>query len=131
MQVKVGNSSEIPAGHKDGTLELALYARNYALVPDPLVTLLGDFTDDGADWGVMKWQHAVLSQQLAALGQGGLKPAQAAAARLKVATILQQELPVLPVAWYRQSAAVNKALRGVSLDPQERSYRLTDMSWGR
>ena len=131
VQVKVGNSSEIPAGHKDGTLELALYARNYALVPDPLVTLLGDFTDDGADWGVMKWQNAVLSQQLAALGQGGLKPAQAAAARLKVATILQQELPVLPVAWYRQSAAVSKALRGVTLDPQERSYRLADMSWGR
>jgi len=48
-----------------------------------------------------------------------------------VATILQQELPVLPVAWYRQSAAVNKALRGVTLDPQERSYRLSDMSWGR
>ncbi|MFD2449689.1 ABC transporter substrate-binding protein [Vogesella fluminis] len=51
VQVKVGNSSDIPAAHKDGTLELALYARNYALVPDPLVTLLGDFTDDGADWG--------------------------------------------------------------------------------
>ena len=131
VQVKVGNSSDIPAAHKDGTLELALYARNYALVPDPLVTLLGDFTDDGADWGVMKWQNAALSQQLAALGRGGLSVPQAAAARLKVATVLQQQLPVLPVAWYRQSAAVSKQLRGVSLDPQERSYRLSDMSWGR
>lgn len=131
VQVKVGNSSDIPAAHKDGTLELALYARNYALVPDPLVTLLGDFTDDGADWGVMKWQNAALSQQLAALGRGGLSAPQAAAARLKVAAVLQQQLPVLPVAWYRQSAAVSKALRGVSLDPQERSYRLSSMSWGR
>mgnify|MGYP006180881519 CR=1 FL=1 len=74
-------------------------ARNYALVPDPLVTLLDDFSVDGADWGVMKWQNAALSQQLAALGQGGLTSPQAATARLKVATVLQQQLPVLPVAW--------------------------------
>lgn len=129
LHVKIGNSSEIPAGHKDGSLELGLYARNYALVPEPLVTLLGDFTDDGADWGVMKWQNAELSKTLAALAHGGLTPVQAAAARLKVAGILQSEQPVMPIAWYRQSAAVSKKLQGVVLDPLERSYRLTGMSW--
>ena len=55
LKVAVGNSSEIPAGHQDGSLQLGLYARNYALVPDPLVTLLGDLAPAGADWGVMNW----------------------------------------------------------------------------
>ncbi len=42
---------------------------------------------------------------------------------------LQSELPVIPIAWYRQHVAVNRRLQGVSLDPLERSYRLTDMHW--
>ena len=33
------------------------------------------------------------------------------------------------IAWYRQHVAVNRRLQGVSLDPLERSYRLTDMHW--
>ena len=53
VQVKIGNSSEIPAGHRDGTLELGLAARNFALGPDPLITLIDDYGDKGGDWGAM------------------------------------------------------------------------------
>jgi peptide/nickel transport system substrate-binding protein len=42
---------------------------------------------------------------------------------------LQEQLPVIPVTWYRQQVACSKRLAGVSLDPLERSYRLTDMEW--
>ncbi|CAN0428182.1 unnamed protein product, partial [Hapterophycus canaliculatus] len=35
LDVNVSNYSIIPEGHNDGTLEVALYARNYALTPDP------------------------------------------------------------------------------------------------
>ncbi|MGY6036666.1 ABC transporter substrate-binding protein [Aeromonas sp. AE23HZ002T15] len=131
LKVAVGNSSEIPAGHQDGTLQLGLYARNYALVPDPLVTLMGDLAPGGSDWGVMNWQSAALTSQLARLGRDKLPTDEAAALRLNIATSLQQELPLLPIAWYRQSAAVSRDLKGFELDPQERSYYLTRLSWGR
>ena len=49
--------------------------------------------------------------------------------RATVTQTLQAELPVIPIAWYRQHVAVNRRLQGVSLDPLERSYRLTDMHW--
>ncbi len=130
LKVAVGNSSEIPAGHQDGSLQLGLYARNYALVPDPLVTLLGDLAPAGADWGVMNWQSPALEQDLARLGKETLPAEEAAALRRGIATTLQQELPLLPIAWYRQSAAVSRQLKGFELDPQERSYHLTRLTWG-
>ena len=129
LRVAVGNSSEIPAGHQDGSLQLSLYARNYALVPDPLVTLLGDLAPTGADWGVMNWQSPTMEQKLARLGKETLPAGEAAALRRDIATTLQQELPLLPIAWYRQSAAVSRELKGFELDPQERSYRLDKLTW--
>ncbi|WP_429146478.1 ABC transporter substrate-binding protein [Aeromonas rivipollensis] len=129
LKVAVGNSSEIPAGHQDGSLQLGLYARNYALVPDPLVTLLGDLAPAGADWGVMNWQSPTMEQTLARLGKETLPAGEAAALHRDIATTLQQELPLLPIAWYRQSAAVSRALKGFELDPQERSYRLDALTW--
>ena len=51
LEVSVANYSEIPAGHQDGTLHVALYARNYGLTPDPIGTVLADFGAGGGDWG--------------------------------------------------------------------------------
>lgn len=128
LDVKVGNSSEIPAGHRDGTLELGLYARNFALVPDALVTLMDDYGPKGADYGAMGWNNPALTATLQGIAKG-TDAAAAAAGRKKVTEILQEELPVIPVAWYRQSAVVSKRVEGLSLDPLERSLRLTDLTW--
>ncbi len=128
VDVQVGNSSEIPAGHQDGTLELALYARNFSLVPDPLVTMLTDFAPKGADWGAMGWTSPALTRTLTDLADG-IDSAGAAAGRRQVAEIMQAELPVIPVAWYRMSAAVNTQIDGLTIDPLERSWRLADLSW--
>jgi len=127
VTVAIGNSSEIPARHRDGSLELALVARQFGLIPDPTGTLLQDFSPTGGDWGAMHWQHPDLQQALAKLS--ALPPDATAAVRAhwrgRVADIQHRELPVIPVAWYRQTAAVSPALTGFSLDPLERSYRLT------
>lgn len=128
VDVRVGNSSEIPAGHQDGTLELALFARNFALVPDPLATLLNDYHPGGADWGAMGWSNPQLTGTLHDLADGA-DTATAAAARAKVAAVLHRELPVIPVAWYRQSAVVNGRLDGFTLDPLERSWRIAELRW--
>lgn len=130
LDVRVGNSSEIPAGHQDGSLELGLYARNYALVPDALVTLTDDFGPDGADYGAMGWNNADLTSALNTMASGA-DTGSMEENRQRVTEILQSELPVIPVAWYRQSAVVSKRVEGLVLDPLERSWRLTDLTWAK
>lgn len=132
VAVSVGNSSEVPAGHRDGTLEMALGARNYALVPDPLVTLLQDFGPEGGDWGAMGWSHPEFTDTLNALARvsgAGDDERGAATLRRRLTSILQRELPLIPVAWYRLSVAVSPRLSAVSVDPLERSYRVGQMGW--
>lgn len=122
------NSGEIAAKHHDGTLELALVARNFALTPDPLGTLLQDYAPQGGDWGAMNWSNATFNQTLAGLVQGR-DPAKSQAERQQLTRILQTELPTIPVAWYQQTAAVSKRLTGASLDPFERTFGLEKMRW--
>lgn len=132
LQVAVGNASEIPSGHRDGSLELGLAARNYGLVPDPLGTLLDDFGSDsqsmGGDWGSMGWSDAELAGWLDTL-RHVVDPDTHTDLSGRVAARLAEALPVIPVAWYQQTAAVSGTLEGFSIDPLERSYRLDKLRW--
>lgn len=128
MKVAIVNSGEIPAGHQDGTLDLALLARNFSLVPDPIGTLLQDFGPKGGDWGAMGWSSPELVAALDRLGQV-TDARERATLRGRVAAILQSELPVIPLAWFDHGVAANKRIRGVTTDPLELSYRITAMSW--
>lgn len=128
LRVDIGNSSQIPAGHQDGSLELALLARNFSLIPDPLGTLLQDFGPGGGDWGAMNWSHPELTAHLNTLTRT-TDTALQARLRTAVATLLQEELPVLPIAWYQHTAAASTRLSGVRIDPLERSYHLSRMRW--
>lgn len=129
VRVDVGNSGDIPLGHRDGSLQLALIARNYATTPDPTSTLAQDFGRSGGDWGAMGWSDAGVADALARLQAGGIAAEPAAALRRQVVRTLQDALPVIPVAWYRQTVAVSARVGPVRLDPLERSYRLTAMEW--
>ncbi|BFO57258.1 MULTISPECIES: ABC transporter substrate-binding protein [Comamonadaceae] len=129
VRVDVGNSGDIPLGHRDGSLQLALIARNYATTPDPTSTLAQDFGPRGGDWGAMGWSDARVADALATLQAGGIPKDRAAALRRQVVRTLQDELPVIPVAWYRQTVAISRRVGSVRLDPLERSYRLTAMEW--
>lgn len=128
LQVSVGNSSDIPAGHQDGTLELALVARNYSLVPDLLGTLLQDFGPNGGDWGAMGWSSTSVRTSLDNLSTVADTPRRSAL-RGSLATVLHAELPVIPVAWYQHTATSSKRLGNVRIDPLERSYRISQMQW--
>lgn len=129
VQVQVGNSGDIPLGHRDGSLQLALAARNYGTVPNPGSTLLQDFGAAGSDWGAMGWRHGAVSEALHLLDRGVPSKRQAEALRRSVVQVLQHELPVIPIAWMRLQVAVGARVEGVSLDPLERSYRVTRMRW--
>ncbi|GAA4229017.1 peptide/nickel transport system substrate-binding protein [Sagittula marina] len=118
------NSSAIPAGHQDGSLDLALIARNFSLIPDPIGTVRSDYVGNG-DWGAMNWNNEAFATLVAHIARDGGAPADKA----KAAAILQDELPVIPIAWYRQTLAVSNAVEGAIIDPFERSFGLQDLRW--
>ncbi len=124
LTINSTNSSEIPAGHQNGTLELALLARNFSLIPDPIGTVLSDYVGNG-DWGAMNWRNA----DFAALVRGIARGVGGDRERAGAAAILQAELPVIPIAWYRQTLAVSDRVEGATIDPFERSFGLQYMRW--
>ncbi|WP_278315225.1 ABC transporter substrate-binding protein [Lolliginicoccus levis] len=125
VKVDVTNSSEIPAGHADGTLELGLLARHLALVSDPLVTVADTFGPDGADWGAMNWRNDEVLAAVDALLAGASED-RAEELRATIARIAQEDLPVIPIAWYRMNAAVSDRIEGFVMDPLEHTWRITD-----
>ena len=126
VDVSVGNFSEIPSGHQDGTLEMGLYARNYGMIPDPVGTLIEDFDQKGSDWGVMNWQNPELSENLLTLETTRDSDA---ATKQRVSQIIFDERPIVPVVYYQQNAAAHKSLKGLEIDGLERSFYLNKLSW--
>lgn len=124
VDVSVGNFSEIPAAHQDGTLQMALYARNYGLIPDPIGSLSEDFAPKGSDWGAMNWQNDTLTQSLAKLNTLTFDDPNAKALKQQVSQIIHDERPVTPVLYYQQNVATSKDLKGLQIDPLERNFYL-------
>jgi peptide/nickel transport system substrate-binding protein len=124
IEVKVTNSSEIPAGHADGTLQLALLARHFALVADPLVTVADTFAPEGSDWGVLNWQDAGITAAIDELLDGA-EGSRADELHATITETVQDQLPLIPVAWYRMNAAVNERVEGFVIDPLESSWRIS------
>ncbi|WHO77203.1 ABC transporter substrate-binding protein [Rhizobium sp. BT03] len=129
-KVSVGNSSEIPARHKDGTLEMGLISRLYSIVPDPVGTLLQDYGPGGSDWGSMGWDNKEMQgivDKLAATSDAAIRaPLQARAVE-----ILQEELPSIPVTWSELAIVSSKRITGVEVDPLEVNYGLSSVRWAK
>ncbi len=114
----------IPAGHQDGSLQVALSARNYGFLADPLTTILEDYANGGGDWGAMNWRDNSMDN-LEKVSQS-VAPDVAHIQSAVEAVYLQK--PVIPVAHYKQNIAVNERVRGFVFDPYERSYYLNQMT---
>lgn len=130
VEVNITNSSEIPARHKDNSLQLGLYARNYSLVPNPLGTMIEDFAEKGGDWGVMHWFSPELKQAVDALVERP-NPVEDPMRKEQVVRILHEELPLIPVVWYEQTVAISNTISKVVIDPYERNYGLARIEWSR
>ncbi len=128
IEVEVTNSSEIPAGQADGSLELALIAKHFALVSDPLIDVAAVFAPGGSDWGVMNWHDPAVDRAVDALLRDG-SDAEAQRHRETIARTAQEQLPLIPVAWYRMNAAVSDRVDGFVIDPLETTWRITDLAW--
>lgn len=128
LQINVTNASEIPKAHQDGSLQIALYARNYGMSPDPLLAISEDLNPKGSDWGVMNYQNPALNEALQTIATT-TDDAKKDALKKQVATILVDERPLIPVVYYQQSASAHKSLQGLMLDPFERKYNLNTLHW--
>jgi len=128
LEVSVSNYSEIPAGHQDGTLELALFARNYGATADPTGTVLADFGSGGGDWGTMNWDAPQVADAIANIAATGESNVRNPLIKTVVADI-HNELPLIPVTWYQHTVSVAAGIEGVVIDPLERSYGLEFISW--
>jgi peptide/nickel transport system substrate-binding protein len=128
LEVAIVNAGEIPSGHADGTLELAVVARSYALVPDPIATLQQDYGPKGGDWGAMGWSSPQLLgavDSLISVSDEKARPQ----LRATIATVLQNELPVIPIAWIQQTTSSSARIANLSIDPYETSYRISQLAW--
>ena len=128
LKVSVGNSSEIVAGHRDGSLDIGFASRNFSLVPDPLGTMLEDYGPKGGDWGAMGWSNNEMQDLFQKLNVVA-NPAEREPLQKRIATILQDELPVIPVSWVELAMVSNKRVTGMKLDPFELSYHLSSIRW--
>jgi len=125
--VSVVNSSVIPSSHLDGSLEMALVARNYGNVADPLGVMIADYGDGGSgEWGATGWYNAELPYLLEALQEEQDLIRYRDMAR-RISRILVAEMPVVPVLYYTQQTAVSARVQNFSFDPYERNYRVADM----
>lgn len=122
--INATNFSEIPAKHNDGTLSTALFARNFALVPDPVGTLLQDYAP-GGDWGAMGWDNPAFAAKVRAMAAGTAPEG----TRADLVATLHAELPVLPIAWYQLTMAVSEGMSGVVIDPFERTLGLSAVTF--
>ncbi|WP_417585902.1 ABC transporter substrate-binding protein [Nitrincola sp.] len=127
VRVSVTNSSAIPAGHQDGSLEMALIARNYGFIADPLGVMLADFgADKGGDWGAMQWDNTEVPALLKTLEEE-TDPQRSREISQGIARMLAEELPLIPVSFYTQLTAVNQRVQNFRFDPFERNYYLNEM----
>jgi len=128
LEVSISNYSEIPAGHQDGSLEVALYARNYGSSIDPTGTAQADFGAGGGDWGSMNWDSPSVVEAIDTIAATADTAVRNPLIK-QVVTEIHNDLPLIPVAWYQHTVSIANGLEGAVIDPLERTYGLESMSW--
>lgn len=126
LKVDVTNSSMIPASHQDGSLQLALIARNFGINADPLPIISSDFANGGGDWGTMNWSNAMVDGAIAELLHSQDKE-RAFELSQQVAKEIYQDTPVIAISSYSQHTSVNKRVKNFKFDPFERNYFINQM----
>lgn len=126
LKLLIGSYTEIIRKHKDNTLHLGLISRNFALVPNPLGTLIQDYGRGGANWGAMNWNNETMFNYL-----DELKLRDNQALQYKVTELLQKELPSIPLAWTEKTVVSNKRVENVKVDPLEINFFLSEMKWAK
>jgi peptide/nickel transport system substrate-binding protein len=105
-------------------------ARNFGFVVDPIGTVTTDFGpfEGRGGWGAMNWNSSSFNDAVKRYFTTFNKKEQQVL-REKIVHILQEELPVIPIAWYDNFVVVNKRVTGVRLDPSEQRPYPEGVEW--
>ncbi|MDD2207295.1 MAG: ABC transporter substrate-binding protein [Aminobacterium sp.] len=120
VKIRVEKSGMVPEGNKNGTLESAFIARNFGFVADPIGTLTSDFGPEKGrgGWGAINWNSTTFDEAVKTYIET-FETERQVSLRKTMTSILQEELPAIPIAWYDNHVTVNHRIQGVSLDPSE------------
>ncbi|MDR6821109.1 peptide/nickel transport system substrate-binding protein [Neorhizobium sp. 2083] len=131
LTIQVGESSLIPEAQNNGTLELGLGIRTMIYqVPDPVARLTSDFATDAPSTdatGATGWKSEAMRAAVAEYNRT-TDPAARLPLQRKMADILQDELPVIPITFTDEKYAVSERLQGFVADPVMQTRPLNHLS---
>jgi peptide/nickel transport system substrate-binding protein len=127
INISVGQTASIPAAVRDGTMQMAMFARTYVNVPDPIGTIIPDYTLERSVWGTMNWDGRGRMRALTDAYVTGFDAARNAALRREITRLIHDEMPVIPISWFEHTVAVSPRVRDVTIDPFEMRYMLDRM----
>ena len=127
--IDVGQSSAIPDAVRDGTMQMAMLSRTYVNVPDPIGTVIPDYTRERSVWGTLNWTGRDRMRALTDEYVASFDDARRAVLRQGIVRLIHEEMPVIPVSWFEYTVAVSGRVRGVVMDPFEKRYFAERVTW--
>ncbi|MGL4636106.1 MAG: ABC transporter substrate-binding protein [Beijerinckiaceae bacterium] len=124
LMVEPGPAANIPAAIKDGSMQMTMFARTYVNVPEPIATIIPDFTRERSTWGTLNWAGRDRIKALTDRYVQSFDDAGKQAIRMEITKIIHDEVPVIPVAWFEHTVAVSNRVEGLVVDPFEMRYML-------
>jgi peptide/nickel transport system substrate-binding protein len=107
-----------------------MFARTYVNVPDPIATIIPDFTRERSTWGALNWDGRGRMKALTDEYVASFDNTRKAALRKDILKLLHEEMPVTPVSWFEHTIAVHKRVKGLVVDPFEMRYMLHTITLG-
>jgi peptide/nickel transport system substrate-binding protein len=123
-------SANIPAAIKAGTMQMTMFARTYVNVPEPIATIIPDFTREQSTWGTSNWPGRTQMKALTDEYVQSFDEARKADLRKAILKLIQDEVPVATISWFEHTVAVGKRVKGLVIDPFETRYMLHRISLG-
>lgn len=129
VTIEVGPGNSVPAAIKDGTMQMTLVSRTYVNVPEPIATIIPDFTRERSTWAAVRWDGRDRMKALTDAYIASFDEARRDALRAEIVSLLHDRMPVVPVSWTEHTVAVSGRLRGVAIDPYEMRYLVERMAF--
>jgi peptide/nickel transport system substrate-binding protein len=105
-------------------MQMTLFARTYVNVPEPIATIIPDFTRERSTWGTLNWPGRDRVKALTDEYVRSFDDARKQALRMEITAIIHDETPVAPIAWFEHTIAVSNRVAGLVIDPYEMRYML-------
>jgi peptide/nickel transport system substrate-binding protein len=122
LAIDVAQSSAIPEAVRNGTMQMTMLARTYVNVPDPIATIIPDYTLERSVWGTLNWDGRSRMKTLTDSYVTTFDDAARAPLRRQITKLIHEEMPVIPVSWFEHTVAVSNRAQNVLVDPFEARY---------